>query len=501
MAHDPFILLSLTLVTLHVTLPLALWLLLREQPGRMVRLWCLAGAAYTVAVVLALGRGLLPGWLSFVPRMSFAVLTLMLFIEAARSELKRPAWPLAGYAAALAAWTLAYGLVYWAGGHLRAGAVLLAVVTIALLGYLIVLVRELQERTGSAALRLVATGAMLYLLAQTVRQLLGALAQDYAAAMPLDAVFTRLVLAAFLAAYILMFTGVLGYKLEKARTREANARLKTQQAELELLRRNELLLSNARLATVGAVSVYTSNVVHEVSQPVQAVHLSLESLRELAQAQPTPPLVLAEIDHVLDLAGTAGTMVRELRDRIQAMHAPPEAVDVRDALAGLVGVAASEARRRKAVFEHDIPSDRQVPWALCDRQMLQRLLFNLVANAYDTLEHCPPPHRVRLAIKAVETADGPRISVQVCDNGLGISAQSRALVARPLDAEAPDSTGLALLLADALCRQWGGRLNVSAMGDPGTPWPGACIELLLNPVPPPQLQPQPAQPQPAPVAA
>lgn len=497
MAHEPLILFALCMVSLHATLPLALWLLLRPQPGRLVRLWCLAGAAYTAAVVLTLGRGLLPDWISFVPRMGLAVLALMLFIEAARGELKRPAWPLRGYALALVAWTLLYGALYMADQHLRIGALLLAVVTVTFLGYLFFLVRELQDRTGSTALRLVAFGVGLYLVAQAARQLIGVIARDYAAAMPLDAAATRFVLVAFLVAYMLMFAGMMGYMLEKARTQEANARLKAQQAELELLRRNELLLSNARLATVGAVSVHTASVVHEVSQPVQAVHLSLESLRELAQEEATPPRVLAEIDHVLALAGTAGGMLRDLRERIQALRTPPQAVDVRDAVAGLVGVAASEARRRKAVFDHDIPTDRPAPWALCDRQMLQRVLFNLMANAYDTLAHCPPPHRVRLVIEPVETPDGPCISVQVCDNGPGVGPEVLSMLARPLEAVTPDSTGLALLLADTLCRQWGGRMNVKVAGEAGGAWPGTCVELLLHRAPPPQQLPaaptEPAQ--------
>lgn len=494
MPQDPIVLLALVLLAVHVSLPLAMWLLQRQRPSRVATLWYLGGFAYAAAVMVSITRGLAPGWISFVIRVGLAALALLLFVEALRGELRRPAWSFKAYAAALGAWVFAYATTYIGGQHLSWGSVMWALVSIGLLGYLLLLLRELKERAGSTALGIVASGAGLLIVTQAARHLFAFMTEDYAGAMPLDGAQGRLVILGFVIGVILLFTGMLGYLLEKARTREADARLLAQQAELEVLRRNEMLLAGARLATAGAVSVYTTGLLKEVAQPVQALHGGLQSLRDRSQAQQAPAQVLSGIDHLLAQAAAAGAQLDDLRARVGALHTPPEPVDLRAAVLPLLAVIAAEARRRGAQFSHELPgASDPAAWALCDARMLQRLLFNLAANALDQLQASPFPHHLNLSIRGVDSPEGARVCVRMCDSGPGASAAARAQVGRPFEAITPDGTGLALLLADDLCRQWGARLRLAPLEDPREPWPGHCIEMHLLPATPPPAQSAPAE--------
>jgi C4-dicarboxylate-specific signal transduction histidine kinase len=160
------------------------------------------------------------------------------------------------------------------------------------------------------------------------------------------------------------------------------------------------------------------------------------------------------------------------------------AVDVSEAVRPLLAVIATEAERRGATFHHELPSAKEQAWAFCDTLMLQRVLFNLAANSLDTLESSPFPHHIQLSVRVLPTYDGPRVSVRLRDNGPGFDPSVTHLMGPNFSSLAPDGNSLAMLLADNLCRQWGGELRITPVAAHGDLWPGSCVELFLLPATP-----------------
>jgi two-component system sensor histidine kinase KdpD len=133
-------------------------------------------------------------------------------------------------------------------------------------------------------------------------------------------------------------------------------------------------------------------------------------------------------------------------------------------------VASLGPRGRGVVL--DVPED--VPAALADPALLERVLANLIDNA---LVHAPGAHPVRVVAWAV----GDHLSVRVVDRGLGIPPSQREAVFAPfqrLGDDAPRSgagVGLGLAVARGLTQAMGGQLVVE-----DTPGGGATMVVDLR---------------------
>ena len=124
----------------------------------------------------------------------------------------------------------------------------------------------------------------------------------------------------------------------------------------------------------------------------------------------------------------------------------------------------------------DLPPD--LPPAAGDRQRIQQVLLNLMANA---LRHTPAGGEILVTARA----DGSEIEVSVCDTGPGISPEDAAhLFARFYrgreERAAGTGTGLGLSVAKAIVEAHGGRIWAE-----NRPTGGACFHFTLPRAPTP----------------
>jgi signal transduction histidine kinase len=127
-------------------------------------------------------------------------------------------------------------------------------------------------------------------------------------------------------------------------------------------------------------------------------------------------------------------------------------------------------RRQELVL--DLPAE--TPHVLADRQLLEQVVLNLLANAN---RHAPNGTSVTLTSRA---AEHDRVVLMVDDQGAGVPPEFRERIFEPYfrvpesgGAEMPGS-GLGLAVARRLLQQMGGRIWVAERPGKGARF---CVEL------------------------
>ncbi len=244
-----------------------------------------------------------------------------------------------------------------------------------------------------------------------------------------------------------------------------------------VLDRTALRAQAAEAATLAEVdrtrTALLAAVGHDLRTPLAAAKAAVATLR-------SPELVLTDHDRA-ELEETAeesldrlAALIENLLDmsRLQAgamaVHLRPAAVEevVARALDDLGPVAAP--------VRVDLPRD--LPAALVDPGLLERVLVNVVANA---LRYSPADRPPRLSAARVADGDGERLEVRLVDRGPGIPQDRRDLVFAPFqrlgDTDNATGVGLGLALSRGLAEAMGGTLEAD-----DTPGGGLTMVLRLQ---------------------
>jgi signal transduction histidine kinase len=204
-------------------------------------------------------------------------------------------------------------------------------------------------------------------------------------------------------------------------------------------------------ARADAVAGLGAGIAHEIRNPLNALSLHLQLLRE----QLEDPGVSRE-----SLSARTDTMIAEV-DRMEGLvqnllevsHGGPvvhreESLD--DVVRTVVDRLAPEIRRREANLELSLASSRPVPM---ERTSIERALTNIVVNAVDA---AGSGGRVWIS-----TRDDPYSSVVVVDDdGPGIPSEARDRVFELFWTSKRGGTGLGLPLARRAVERHGGELEV-----------------------------------------
>jgi signal transduction histidine kinase len=173
---------------------------------------------------------------------------------------------------------------------------------------------------------------------------------------------------------------------------------------------NELELSR-RMAAIGRL---TSGVGHEVKNPINAIVVHLELLKnKLGDAGPAPKRHLEVIDseiHRLD------RVVQTLVDFSRPVEVKLVEHDLRTVVSDVVNLSAAEMSTRQVTLTQSLPSYPVV--AKVDIDLLKQAVLNVVQNGAQAM-----PDGGKLEVVLID--DGKSAVIQVEDQGLGISEELR----------------------------------------------------------------------------
>ena len=285
---------------------------------------------------------------------------------------------------------------------------------------------------------------------------------------------------------ILMTFGYLGYVLEKtereriqktreaieATTREELAAEYNRQLVEVIAERDKMVLVNSRFLNLGALATFNSAIVHEISQPLAAIGLSLDTLR--AHDVQKGGELSEEITEIIALGNKVGDIVSALRQMMVTGNGLVEKTDVLAQLRTILPIIRSEAQRRAVKFVMTIPD--HVVYANCNGVLFQRLIINLVTNAFDAFKTggtLNPSLRLDISCRPIE--DKPGLLLGITDNGPGLSDEELSSLFQAFNTSKPSGLGVGLSLADILLRKWRGRITAHH-ADTGT---GLRFEITL----------------------
>jgi signal transduction histidine kinase len=159
--------------------------------------------------------------------------------------------------------------------------------------------------------------------------------------------------------------------------------------------------------------------------------------------------------------------------KIESGHAQwrNDAVDLRELIAHAAQTTAEAFRERGAQLRIEQPQQVQVLHA--DRDRLLQVLLNLLSNALKFVPQDAGVVTVRLR------SDARCASIEVCDNGPGVSPEQQHLVFEKFrqggaPSQRPQGTGLGLPISRQIVEHFGGRMWLKS--DPGQ---GACFGFEL----------------------
>jgi len=195
-------------------------------------------------------------------------------------------------------------------------------------------------------------------------------------------------------------------------------------------------------------------VSHDLRSPLAAIKASASSLRQSDVEWPEEIRndFLASIEDETD---RLTTIVSNLLDmgRLQAGAVRPAFRPV--PLEEVLPAAVHSIGARGASVDLVIPGE--LPDALADPALLERVLANIIANAVEF-----SPHGERVRVSAVQYRRD--LQIYVVDHGPGIRPADRATVLQPFhrlsDSQSSSGVGLGLAIADGLTTAMGGHLEL-----------------------------------------
>jgi signal transduction histidine kinase len=264
--------------------------------------------------------------------------------------------------------------------------------------------------------------------------------------------------AGWTAVVILMgMVGLPAYALGHVADRERRARMEVERLNAELTgtlsrlqdAQQELLVAE-RMATVGRLSL---KVAHEVRNPISAIELNAELLRDIARARAGE----ADMDEAAGIIASIQDQVKTL-DGLTAEYLTfarfPKPNFEEESIADLVQELAEFVRplATRQGLSVRTETDRSMPMMEIDRGLLRQAILNLVKNAMEALSRGGE-------IVLTSAVRGDQAEISVADTGPGIDAQVARKLFEPFFTTKTQGTGLGLSIARQISEGHGGELE------------------------------------------
>src|SRR5262245_23088230 len=235
--------------------------------------------------------------------------------------------------------------------------------------------------------------------------------------------------------------------------------IERERATMQAQRQQEALLQREKLAAMGSL---LAGVAHELNNPLAAILLQIDLLREDA----SPALLAEGVTEIAQAAARCERLVRQFLT-LARQHTPERtAVDLQALITETMELLAPPLRMENIAVDIHLAADLPLLWA--DPHQLQQVLVNLVTNAQQALRQASPPLQVTLTTQ-VDPAH-TRVTLEVTDTGPGISPDIQTRIFDPFFTTKPPGmgTGLGLSLCQGIIEGHGGTIWVTSVPGQGT---------------------------------
>jgi len=263
--------------------------------------------------------------------------------------------------------------------------------------------------------------------------------------------------------------GFLTYELleaNRAATRRAQQAAEQLAAANQQLREAEAQVRRTeRLAALGQLS---AGLAHEIRNPLSTIKGSAEMLLKNVDANGTVGHELAgfissEVDRTNALVTRFLDFARPLALRLEKTE-----------ITEVIDEAVAEVEKHTPPLDVSIYKNYspEIPPFLLDRQLIERVLYNLILNA---AQASPPQGSVTVKTRQVgDRGQGSTVEIDVIDRGTGIAPKDRESIFNPFFTTKSSGVGLGLAIVSKIVDEHGGEITVES--EPGA---GSVFRVFL----------------------
>jgi C4-dicarboxylate-specific signal transduction histidine kinase len=228
----------------------------------------------------------------------------------------------------------------------------------------------------------------------------------------------------------------------------------------EQLRDREAILSAredlARASRALAVGAISTTLSHELNQPLLAIGLGTKSAeRWLERTPPRLEEVARSLEGIRLKADRMSAIIRNTRDKLVKGAKELSRVDLRQLLTETSYVLEGDLAARHSRMQLSLDDDAIE--VMADRTDIQQVFINLITNAADAMAQVECERIVTITSRR---STEQRLTIEVSDNGPGISDENLKLVFQPFFSTKSGGMGMGLQICRSIIESFGGTLNV-----------------------------------------
>jgi two-component system NtrC family sensor kinase len=248
--------------------------------------------------------------------------------------------------------------------------------------------------------------------------------------------------------------------LLREKVREATAELQTKNAALEEASRQLWQTSRKinELERLAAAGTTAAQFAHEVGTPLNLIsgHVQLLKMQSAgdASAENRLQIITAQIERIEKI-------VRQMLDRTRFGEIEFEDLNLNAVLQKITAVTAPTLAEKNVCLETDFAAD--LPFIKGNADRLQQVFINLINNALDAM---PSGGELKIATASKDNF----VQVEVADNGIGMSEETKARIFEPLytTKQRGHGTGLGLVVVREILREHNAEICVESKPQKGT---------------------------------
>ncbi len=240
------------------------------------------------------------------------------------------------------------------------------------------------------------------------------------------------------------------------------------------LEAEQQLIQASKMATLGEMA---TGVAHELNQPLSVIKTASNFfMRKLKKKEPIRDEILMTMSEEIDSHVERATkIINHMRQFGRKSDPNLEPVLLNEVLERAFQIFSQQLKVRG--IEVEWRTDPNLPRIMGNPGRLEQVIINLLINARDAieerLEHTPAASMLH-KITLVTTSDANRVTLSVCDTGIGIPEPIRRKVFEPFftTKKVGKGTGLGLSISYSIVKECGGKINVTE-----NPGGGSCFNL------------------------
>lgn len=234
--------------------------------------------------------------------------------------------------------------------------------------------------------------------------------------------------------------------------------LSLQRAYAELVQTQAQLVQSEKMAAIGEL---VASVVHEMRNPLCSVKLNFQIIgRSIDRKSPLFEHLKIGADQISQLERMFSSLM-DYSKPISLKLAPLHLLELIDQSLEQLEPLIQEMKTRIDCKE----LDDALPPVLCDADKMRQVLVNIIKNGIEAAGH---EGKLELAARVDHSAQKPVITLDIVDNGPGISAQDLKRIFQPFFTAKQKGTGLGLSIVKKIVEAHQFGIEVSSEEGHGT---------------------------------